>query len=199
MPQIRRIFEKVNEKKEQKKRRTAGIVIAIIMLFSIAAFAFMESTSTTNENTQKYKDYVFQRTEAGWETKANNLQIVTQFLPQEVENISSAQFISGDLGNTIFFIADSYDERQAAAELSLILSSQRKQFACLPEDSNKSECADLPLKSCGSASSESGVVIIKESNETSINYNSFCITINGNATELVKAADKAIFKIVGIV
>jgi hypothetical protein len=199
MPQIRRIFERTDEKKEQKKRRTAGIVIALIMLFSIAAFAFMESTSTTDENTQKYKDYVFQRGDAGWETKANNLQIVTQFLPQEVENISSAQFISGELGNTIFFIADSYDERQAAAELSGVLSSQRKQFACLPEDENKSECADLPLKSCDDASSESGIVIITESNETSVSYNSFCITINGNATELVKAADKAIFKITGII
>jgi hypothetical protein len=199
MPEIRRIFEKVDEKKEQKKRRTAGIIIAVIMLFSTAAFAFMESTSNTNSNSQKYKDHTFQLTESGWKTTVNGQSIVTQYLPQDVENISSAQFISGNLGSTIYFVANSYDEKQAASELSNILNSQRKQFACLPEDSNSSECLELPLKDCNSASSDSGIVIIKESNESSISYSNFCITIKGNATDLVREVDKTIFKIVGII
>jgi len=200
MAQIRSILEKVDEQKEQKKRKWAGIIIAAVMLFSTAAFAILEnSISGGDQNTAKYKTYNFQRTDAGWQTTVNNAVLTTSFLPQEVENISSSAFIPSSLGNAIYFVANSYDERQAASEISKVLNAQRMQFACLPEDSNKSECADLPLKSCDDASSDGGIIIIKEMNTTSVEYNKFCLTIQGNATEIVKVADKAVFKITGII
>jgi len=201
MTQIRRIFEKIDEKKEQKKKRWAGIIIVAIMLLSTAAFALLENSGNNTENQQKYKEYTFLRTDEGWQTTVNNNALTTLFLPQEVENISSSAFISGDLGNAIYLIANTYDEKRAASELFKALSAQRAQHACLPEDENKSECADWPLKSCSDATSESGIVIIKESNETSasVNYENFCLRIAGNVTELTRAADNAVFRIMGII
>lgn len=191
---------KEREEKIHKRNRTMGIIITIIMLFSTIAFAFMEATTTSpSPGKAKYKNYNFERTDAGWNTKANGQNIITTFLPQDVENISSPAFIPNNFGSTVYFIADTYDERTAVDDISKAIQAQRMQFACLPENSEEDFCKELPLKNCTDASSSSGIIIIQEKNETSIAYSNFCLTINANSSEILKAADRAIFEMYNII
>ena len=201
MPQLRKILsKKEQEEKDHKKRKMAGIVISLIMLFSTAAFAFLEGSGTTEkENEQKYKDYTFQKTESGWQTKINDQLITTTYLPQEVENITSPSFITNSFGNVIYFIADTFEEKRAAQEISNVISAQRIQLACLPEEADIESCKELPLKNCSDASMQTGIIIIKEKNETSIEYGNYCLAIYANSSEIIKAADKTIFKMLGII
>jgi len=200
MPHLRKILTKDEMlRKEHKKRRIMGIVISLVMLSSIAAFALMEyGQNNTDENQQKYKDYKFTLSEGGWQTKINNNLITTSFLPQDVENISSPAFIQNSF-DSVYFIADTFEEKGAAEELSRVIQADRKQLACLPEEENMSYCNDLPLKNCSDASPQTGIIIVEEKNESQINYNNYCLTVSGNSSEIIKSADKAIFVILGII
>ena len=202
MPEIKRIMtsgeKKSMQKKQEKRARWAGVIIVLIMVFSVAAFAFMENQSS-EKNEVKYKNYVFRTSETGWQTTANGQLITTSFLPQDVENISSSEFIPAGFGNAVYFIADTYDERNAAEEISKAIQAQRMQLACLPEDADADYCSELPLKDCTDASPDTGVIIIKEENESSADYGNFCMKISGNSSEILKAADKAIFVMFDII
>jgi hypothetical protein len=192
--------DKEKEEKNHKRNRTIGVIITLIMLFSTIAFAFMESTGNSSSSGKaKYKNYDFKITETGWHTESSGKNVTTTFLPQDVENISSPAFISNNFGEIAYFIANTYDERTAAEELSKSIQAQRMQFACLPEDSEEDFCKELPLKNCTDASSSSGIIIIHEKNETSIEYSNFCLTINANSSEMIKAADRAIFGMYNII
>ena len=192
--------DKAKEEKTRKRNRIIGILISLIMLGSIMSIAFIESgTNSSSSGKAEYKNYKFKITETGWQTESNGQNITTTLLPQDVENISSPTFISNNFGDIAYFIADSYDERIAADELSKSILAQRMQFACLPKDSEEDFCKELPLKNCTDASSSSGIIIIQENNETSIEYNNFCLTINANSSEMIKAADRAIFGMYNII
>jgi hypothetical protein len=202
MPQIKRIMtsgeKKIMQKKQERRARWVGVIIALIMVFSVAAFAFMEN-NPGEENKQKYKDFTFEMSEIGWQTTVNGQLITTSFLPQDVENISSSNFIPTGFGNAVYFIANTYDERNAAEEISKAIQAQRMQLACLPEDADAEYCSELPLKNCTDASSDTGIIIIKEENESSVDYGNFCMKISGNSSEILKASDKAIFVMFNII
>ena len=192
--------DKAKEEKTRKRNRIIGILISLIMLGSIMSIAFIESgTNSSSSGKAEYKNYKFKITETGWQTESNGQNITTTLLPQDVENISSPAFISNNFGDIAYFIADSYDERIAADELSKSILAQRMQFACLPKDSEEDFCKELPLKNCTDASSSPGIIIIQENNETSIEYDNFCLTINSNSSEMIKAADRAIFGMYNII
>lgn len=209
------------EKKRQRMNLAIGIIIAFLMIASVIGYALLESYQGEESQIVEYRSYKFIKTENGWQTKINMAEqeiiINSYYLPQEVENISSqgTPLLADFLNKVIFITAVSETEKQAALEYNNLGSiAQRMQLACLPEQENLSFCVDnnLPLKSCDSADSETTIVVIKElseneiSNETnnetltpSVNYKNSCLVIKGKGIDLIKANEKAIFMIFGII
>ncbi len=177
--------------------------------------AQLETPQITGEEPEgqaKYKDYVFQRTLDGWQTKATignkQMHLMTIHLPQEVENISSqgSLLLSGFADKTVYIVANNLSERQAASSLAINLEQIvfRMQLACSPEEEKTDYCVEsnLPIKSCDDATFDTAIILIEEQEtlQTSdINYKNSCLVIKGKGSELIKAAEKAVFMIYGII
>lgn len=217
MPKIRPLETK--ESAEKKKNRNAiviGIVIAAIMVFSTVGFAILESYSGKQQsqgygNQTTYRNYQFVRTEAGWQTllkiSDKDIAINTFYLPQELENLSSQgkPLVSDFVDKKIFIIASSNIERQDASEYNILGDfALRIQIACSKENENTSFCLEnnLPIKSCDDVDYDTAIIMLQELNDTgteaSVNYKNSCLVVKGNSAELLKATDKSILMIFGI-
>jgi hypothetical protein len=206
-----------HEAKEKRKHRDSvilGIIIVGILILSTVGFAVLESSQENNKNTQTtYNNYDFVKTDYGWQTTVQilgqSIVLNTKYLPSEVENISmEGDPILDDFYNkAIFLVASEQNEIQAISEYGIFEGlAERMQFACSLENSNSSTCLEKnwPIKSCDDANQQNTIIIVKETkdindNSTTINYKNSCIQIQGKGAELIKANEKAIFKILGII
>jgi len=206
--------KKDQEKKSKRNRMWIGLFIVVLMVASTVGFALLQTTrEETEESQQEYNNQKFVKTDRGWQTQTSVLgkiiTINTFYLPQELENITtSGQAILDNFrSKTIYLVADDYEERQAASFLWSALNpiALRIQMACLEEESNDSFCQDnnLPTKNCDNANQQNTIIIIKEITEeniqtTTINFKNSCLLIEDKKKNLIKAGEKAIFMIFGI-
>jgi len=180
------------ERKERKRKAAFALLIIFLLALSTAGFALY---GRQEQETRKYKNFKFVRQDNSWTTTIQGKEIATSFLPQEVENISSYLFFTyKDFSDKIYFVAFETEEKIALNEILGNIQPYNAQKACLEEQAELAECVDLPLKNC----SDSKIFIIRESNITEVRQEENCIFVEGNSTNLLKAADKAIFELFGI-
>jgi hypothetical protein len=183
------------ERKEKRMRTIMAIVVTLLLGASTAAYALMETSSTEKK---EYNGFKFTQTDSGWKEKKTG--ITTSYLPSDVENIT----LNGnpgldDFSGNAYVAALSSQEITAVNELLRTLSIEKASPACSVRYENESFCADLPIKSCNDASKGSNVIIFESSNETSIDYGNYCITIKGSSEDAVKSADRIIFALYSII
>jgi hypothetical protein len=126
-------------------------------------------------------------------------------LPQEVENVSSSGTpnVQGFYGKTVYIVATSTEEKEAS--LDFIVNFQnivnRIQFACPEEEANESFCADIPIKTCADVTFENAIIIIneKENATSNLDYSSGCLKIEGSQGDEIRAMDKALFIMFGVI
>lgn len=200
LPRFKTVKER--EAKEQKTKRLFSILVISILALSVAAFALMSYSPQRGPGEEIYYKHIFTREEGGWQTQVNDYFLLTTYLPQEVERINhSGILILEDFQKIVYFVARSENERKAANELDRVLLALKKETACLPQDSNESACANMSVKDCGDAAFIQKIIVLKEikgSNETSIEYKNNCLTIKGNSINIIRAVDKVIFLLFGI-
>ncbi|UZE93862.1 MAG: hypothetical protein IB618_03820 [Candidatus Pacearchaeota archaeon] len=198
--------------KEAKKKRSQliiGLFIVFLMVFSVVGYAFLSGTKPEQQGQETYNSYVFIDTPEGWKTQisieSKSYTITTAFLPQELENITiqGTPLLNAFKGKTVYIIANNLSERQAAISLYSNLNKIvfRMQLACSEEESETEFCLEneLPIKSCDDATLEITIVEIKETeNEPIVNYKNNCLIIEGKGTDLVRATEKSVFIIFGI-
>ncbi len=200
--ELRKIETKEAKQKKDRKKTFIGIFIGVIMLASSIAFAMTSNYESKQET--KYKDYVFTKEGSYWQTTTGGSVIKTQFLPQDVESISLKGYVNkNDFSNkAVYVIAKTEQEKSAVYEFSQYISPLRMQLACVPGDTNEL-CKDLPEKTCETLQSGEALITVqdttKTTNETSVNYKTNCLDIQGNEENLVKAADRTIFAMFGII
>ena len=191
---IRKIVTKTErEEKDRKMKMWLTIFIVVVMAASTAGFA-VEFSSNSESNT--YKGIKFTRTDQGWQPKGYS--IFTTYLPQDVANVtSSGTFSYTDFSSKAYLISSPYLQNDAV-ELLRYLPITNLQQACLKEDENVSYCSNVPIKSCADANSQSAVIIIKEGNQSSVEYKGYCLQLTGDSSSMLKVADRALFKAYGI-
>jgi hypothetical protein len=149
----------------------------------------------------------------GWQTQINinnqNILLNTFYLPQEVENISSSgtPLLADFMDKVIYLVATTDTERQSITSYSALGKiALRMQLACSKEQENSTFCteANLPIKSCDDVDWQTAIIMFQELNESSnnsatINYKNSCLEVKGKGIELVKASEKALFQIFGII
>jgi len=193
IPKIQSAAEK--ERKERKTRIWMAIVVTVLLGASTAAYALME-TGTTEKKV--YNGITFYRTENGWQPK--KMDIVTSYLPQDVENITIDGNIKlNDFSGVVYVNALGNADLNAANELIRTLKVNKATLSCSPKNENESFCAELPIKSCDDAASGSGVIIFENSNETSVSYDNYCLTIKTDSENTLKVVDRIIFGLYGII
>ena len=136
-------------------------------------------------------------------------------LPQQVKDLECVGCELLDYnslaGGKVYIISSSAAEDNGAAEILRNFPYSSKQRACLPENGEKEECKELPLRDCADASLESKIVILEEgviqgeneeegvskASREKVNYRNSCLTLEGE--NLIKAADRAIYKAFGVI
>jgi len=202
IPKLKTAKEK--EAKEQKAKRFFGIFVIAVLALSVAAFALM-SYSPPQEG-EKYGKFTFTREMEGWQTSVDDYFLLTTYLPQEVESINHSGVLKvEDFQNIVYFVAKSESERKAANELDRVLLALKKETACLPQYANESACINMTLKDCSDATFIQKIVVFEEIeeindiNKTSIDYKNNCLTIKGDSVNIIRATDKVIFLLFGII
>ena len=195
LPKI--LTEKEKHEKERKRKGWMTVFIVFVLLASTAAFAL---TSNNPSEKAKYKEFTFTKTESGWQLKNSNL--ITSFLPTEVENISSPAISTEDFRKNVYFLAITNPEQMAANEINRAFYNviTKAQLACSEKYENETFCKELPIKSCENETSASNLIVqIEDSENQSMEYNNNCVIIKGNEADLLKSVDRLIYAAYGII
>jgi hypothetical protein len=193
IPKIESVEQK--EKREKRLRTIMAIIVTFILGASTAAYALMETSSVEKKI---YNGFKFTQTDRGWQEKETG--IVTSYLPSDVENISlSGNPKISDFSGNVYVAALSSAEINAVNELLRTMNIEKATPVCSVEYENESFCLDLPIKSCDDANQGSNVIIFESSNESSVKYSNYCLTIKGSSEDSVKSADRVIFEIYSII
>jgi hypothetical protein len=200
---LKSIETKTQKVRREKRKTLAGIIIAAVLVLSTIGFTLMQGYESREKET--YNGYDFIKQDNLWQTEAKGEVVATLFLPQEVEDVTTkTPYISRQdfSDKVVYFIAKNDLERQASFELSKHLPALRMQFACLPGDEDEL-CSDLPEKTCENLTGNSQLVIIQDTTETTnsteIEYTNGCLEIEGNQETMMKAIEKIIFIMFGII
>lgn len=207
--QLRKLATKeVLERKKRRNQVIVGLVLVTIMILSTAGYAINREKSESF----RYKEFEFSRSERGWQVMKQPFSLITRFLPQDVENISLfGSWSVNDFANKeIYFVAYRGEAKIAASEIARNLPFRRAQYACFEDDANLSGCEDLPLKTCLdevifinylSSNVSSGNLSENETKhvEARIFQNDSCVAIESEYEDLIKAADRFLFDVYGII
>jgi hypothetical protein len=186
------------EKRDRKKKIIISIVLAVIMLFSTAGYAFFSNDGTiTKVEKVTYKGTEFTKTDYGtWQFTKEGYTFETQFNAQEVENITVS--INKDLdiysGETLYFGINAKEDISTSGDNEIIRTmgafAERIDFSCLYENCTE----DKPIKDCSS----NNVLIFIESNSSKVTENEKCIYLYYLPQEDAKAADAFLFNLLGL-
>ena len=197
-------FQTAKEKEERDNRtkRIFSLVVVIILALSTAGFALLSSSGRQNGG-NAYYDFEFSPTSEGWQTSVGGYYIITQYLPQDVEYINHSGILNkDDFQGIVYFVTSTESEIQTAKELSRLITAVKKDYACLPENQENEECQNKSIKSCEDATRIQKIIIFNETESkgnASVVYENNCLSIQGNSEELIRATDKAIFLLFGVI
>ena len=196
---MKRIMTKeIKQKKETRNKVIIGLILVSLMVLSTAGYSFLSgSKSETAEKKIEYNGIEFVLDESGlWNFEIQSFQFLTQYNPEETENISVPVFLSiNDYANKPLFFAgeDTIARQEIARNLQKFVL--RMQRACIVDYEELSTCEeDLPIKNC----SQDKIIFIKDSEFIEIKQEENCVFISAPYAEQTRAADAFIFKILGI-
>jgi hypothetical protein len=208
---LRKIETKESRQKKQnnQSKLIIGLVILFLMVFSTLGYAIVQNNNPQTEG-EKYGNYTFVRGASGWETTLKlfgNKVLSTSYLPREVLEVNSSPVDLFYFQDKIVYITvRNQQDVQTSVDLSKNLGSifSRIQYACNYDEENSTFCieANLPLKNCEDAGSNIVILIdSKNFNSTvpSYTFKDSCLTIKGEGSGIMKAADNFIFRLFRII
>lgn len=170
-----------------------GLFIIAIMIFSSLYYGLSDDT----QKKVKYQGYNFIESSSGWMTYVNDEQRLLLLSDPSIlnESFEEVSFNSMKGNSKIYISYNPYDDASSALydiDRSGLLTMQ-VYVACY-EDND--QCSELPIKTCEDATSSVGIIVLKQSNETNVNLNNNCLTIESN--DLLNAIDVFIVDQYGI-
>lgn len=179
------------EKKETRNKTIIGVILAGLMLLSVAGYSLLSGEKEETAKTFIYNGKEFYETSSGWATIINENYFYFQYSPFEVEEINfSLDIYAEDYSGKAVFLDSIYSDANYEIAQNLKNYYERINLACLSEE-NCSE--DLPIKNCNDS-----VISIKETNFTTITREENCVFITAKEGESLKVVDAFLYKIFGI-
>lgn len=179
------------EKKDRRNKIIIGVILVAVMALGPLGYS-LRSGNKNSEGVEKvsYNGFDFYKQGDYWQTVISGNNFYFSYLPNETESISIKRSVQDYSGKPLYLASRGLAEEEILRNLQY--AAERTQFACL-EDSNCTE--DLPIKNCSS-----NIIIVKEQAVTKsiVNQEDNCIFILANSSEIVRAADSFLYKILGI-
>lgn len=188
---MRRIGSAEEEASKRKRNQIiVGIVLIVVMLFSVLGYSFQGGDSSTKDKKIIYNGFEFIEQNNFWLSSIGNIQFSFKYNPKQVEKISSDIKTLDNYYNKPLYISSENIEAESEVYRNLVQVVQRVQEACLE---NEKCTGDLPYKTC-----KDNLIVIKESGSNSIRQEDNCVFIDGKKDDLVKLADEFLFKILDV-
>ena len=201
--------EKVNEKKESKK--LGIIIVSLVALFLLFIGVFLYSKSQGSFlPTYTYNGFVFEKIAGLWNTewqRGNTIyKIHLRYGPKEAEAVPLVFDDAFVITNTTYITFDPEGEdlgyvALASTEITLSLSNVFGIQAVAACSRNATDaCHKRPIVNCESSNGTTeSIIFIKEHPEPKVSVQDNCLVIQGRKEEIVRAADKVIWKWYGII
>jgi hypothetical protein len=176
-------MKKVREIKKQKDSKTTqkvvlGLFIAFIMVFS------MVSVFTGNQNNSfKFNGFKFKVEENSISSKINGAEIVFNYPPYSLENLSYDNNINEMLKNSVsIYVSSSIEEENAQAidYVKFLFKSEMAKDSKVVLNSYSEVFEDQLQINCDNASSSNPVILFTSSNESLISVNENCVLIEAS-------------------
>ena len=191
---MRKIISKEAEEKKRKRNQLLiGVVLIVVMVFSVLGYSLSSFGNTSSSSTVNYNGFKFTQTSNVWNLNKGSYTFSFNYNPYQTEKTNSAlNLLSSYEGKPLYIFSEDND-----AEIEIYKNLfyqnqivQRMQDACLEGE----KCnGDYPIKTC-----QDNFIIIKESNSSSIKQQNNCVFIEGNKGNLTALSDSFLFKIIGI-
>ena len=189
---MRKIISKEDEAKKTKRNQIIlGLVMVLVMVFSIVGYSFSVKNKEEESETIIYNEMEFTKEAGLWSVNIENFKFSFKYNPKEVEKIDSQiNLMESYSEKPLYFSANGAEAEFARNFFYQNQIVQRVQYACLDGE----KCiADYPVKTC-----QDNFIIIRESNITEVKQQQNCLFISGKKEDLINITDSVLFKIIGI-
>ncbi|HLD42520.1 MAG TPA: hypothetical protein VJB08_00860 [Candidatus Nanoarchaeia archaeon] len=199
----------VDEKKENRKLGMIVISLVALFLLFIGVFLYSKSQGPVVP-TYTYNGFVVEKVAGLWNTEWQRgdtvYKIHLRYGPREAEDVSLEFADEFVITNTTYITFDPEGEdlgyvALASAEITLSLSNVFGIQAVAACSRNATDaCHTRPIVNCEiSNGTTESIIFIKEHPEPKVSVQDNCLVIQGRKEEIVRAADKVIWKWYGII
>lgn len=188
-----------------------SIIIVLVIFLAIFSMRFIAKPNTEVKTAYTYNGFAFTQLGGLWYTEIENQKtgnvynIPLHFGPKDVENITITGKLSKSFYSNETFITHDPSNTQrpgmqyialSAAELSINLVQVLNLTPVAACTSNSATvCEQRPIITCDLGKP---TIYIKEDPVTSVALNDTCIIIQGNGTDLIRATDRLIYQLYGV-
>ncbi len=187
---------------QKKESRIKKLILPLILVFLMIGSTFTIFLSgSSNENEVKYNNLKFTKTDEGWLSYINNQKIVLINNPKDLENIQISNINLQDLNSAqkiYLSINPNENIQQAYLNFNTNIKPLLRTILVNSCTTDIEKCANIPIKTCVDTSEFQKVIILKESNESKIEYKNNCLYLSGNQEELIKYIDKLTLTLLGV-
>ena len=180
---IRRITSKEDEaKKTRRNQIVVGIVLVVLMLFSILGYSFGSNPSTSTSQTVEYNGYNFTSSGGLWSLSVGETAFGFASHPKNAyKTTSSLKSLTNYYGKPLYIYSESAD---AESEIYRNLYGVSDRVDSVNDTAAKT-CAD-------------NFIIIREKSVARISQDGGCVFMDGPSDDLIKITDGFLLKIIGV-
>lgn len=191
------------------KAGIAAVALGILAIIAIFALLLIFSGNEEAMGNATYNGFTFEEIEGIWVTEwqieNQTHQLYFRHHPEEVRKVpvrgsTDARFQKP----TVYLTIDPSENRSsenaylvlAAIEMSSKLTFPLDRYVIAACTENSSLCSDRPIVTC--SGTDSAVIYLKQDEEAGVIMDGNCVTVQGSGEEVVKASDKLLFQLLGI-
>ncbi len=182
-----------------------SIVIIFIMVFGFTLAGIVVNsptgTSSTGQPSLSYKGHDFETKGGFYVTEIDGKERQFAFLPASTTTLTVPDDAMQALKNapflTITFNPNSSSVQNA--EVARFQFSRNLDKTVVPAVTYNSSQYNLPVMTCKNATQLRPIVYLNGSNTTSIQYNNGCVVLSGSGSDLLRATERLIYGLLGVV
>jgi len=190
------------QKNKDKKlvKNAITIFIVVLMVGSVLGYMF----GRDSEESYKYNNYKFTRTDNKFILNINNVDIEFHFFPSDVEYINVSSNILNKLTNKVE-IDSTYDEDNKWKEGISVAQYDLERFfnvagVYFVNGLTAKNAYSMPVIGCNTSTEKTPVIYFKEGNETKIFIDDNCIIAESNDDlGFIRIKDRLIYGLLGVI
>jgi len=184
------ISQEEKSKKDRRNQFIIGIILVLVMLFSVLGYSFGTSEEEIqNLDTVYYGNYKFLKSNGIWKIDLYGKQLYFNNFPNETILTNEINLLNS-YQNLPLYIYSNNSNVDLELYRTLGQFVQRMQNAC---PANKTCEQDFPIKNC-----ENNFIIVQESSENNIRQENKCVFVEGKKEDLLRMTDEFLFKVFSI-